>query len=131
MIHFNLKCSCGNKFDVWFRNSDDFENQKNQKFLTCPACGSSDIDKAPMAPNLAKTKKDNIDIVKAVSVLRENIKKNCEYVGSDFPEEARKIHYGEEKPRGIYGEAKPEEAKKLKEEGIDVIILPFSLKTDA
>ena len=132
MIHFNLKCSCSHKFDAWFKNGDDFESQKAKKLLSCPLCGSSLIEKAPMSPNLGKKSfKTENSLANVVSKIKENIKSNCEYVGDKFAEEARKIHYGEAEKKGIYGEASLKETKELKEEGIDVISLPFPIKTNA
>ena len=61
--------------------------------------------------------------------VRDHVEKTCEYVGADFPEEARKIHYGETPDRGIYGEATIEESEELLDEGIDVIALPMTRKS--
>ncbi|MGD9639357.1 MAG: DUF1178 family protein [Alphaproteobacteria bacterium] len=145
MIHFNLKCACGNKFDAWFKSGEDYDNQCQKRLLNCPLCGGCDIEKAPMSPNLGKksfkevansetnnaAKNNDNPLAEMVSKVKESIKKNCEYVGSEFPAEARKMYYGEKQAKGIYGETSTEEAKKLKEEGIDVISLPFPIKTDS
>ncbi|MCC7429081.1 MAG: DUF1178 family protein [Alphaproteobacteria bacterium] len=72
------------------------------------------------------------DQVRAVLMrLREEVEKNCDYVGSRFPEEARRIHKGQGPARGIYGEASKAEAEALKEEGIEVDSIPWLPRADA
>ena len=62
--------------------------------------------------------------------MRAEVEKSCDYVGTDFAEEARKIHTGEAEARGIYGEATDAEAEALAEEGIDVARLPWVPRAD-
>jgi hypothetical protein len=64
------------------------------------------------------------ELRKKLKELREHLTKNADYVGGKFPEEARKMHYGEIEHRSIYGEASPEQAKELREEGIEFHPLP-------
>ena len=130
MIRYALICENGHSFEGWFANSKAWESQLAAKQLECPSCGSGRVEKAPMAPSIAKGK----DAVEAdetakaareiVRQVRDHVEKNAEYVGDRFPEEARKIHYGEEESRGIYGEASSEEADELRDEGVDVYPLP-------
>ncbi len=134
MIVFNLLCNlCNYKFEGWFDNSNEYNNQKNKKLITCPSCNSLDITKALMAPNLnrksnSKEKKNKKTIATNISKLKKIVEKNFDYVGENFTEEAKKIKYGESKDRSIYGEATLEQTKELIEEDIDIMPLPFSSK---
>jgi hypothetical protein len=134
VIRYALVCENGHDFEGWFANSAAWESQVAEGRLECPACGSARIDKAPMAPNLAKGEGKNEGVIegnKAFEAVREmvrrvrsHVEKTAEYVGDRFPEEARKIHYEEDDKRGIYGEASAEQADELREEGVDVYPLP-------
>lgn len=134
MIRYALTCENGHDFEGWFANNAAWESQVAEGQLECPACGSIDIDKAPMAPNLAKGKGKNDDLMERnnpfeavremVRRVRSHVEKTAEYVGDRFPEEARKIHYEEDDKRGIYGQASVEEADELREEGVEVYPLP-------
>jgi len=128
MIKFNLACEQGHEFEAWFGSSADFENQKDKKMLSCPGCGSESVNKALMAPSvttarkkdalvkLANVQKAQKDILSKMKELRDKVVENSENVGNRFPDEARKIHYGETEARGIYGQASAEEASELVEE---------------
>lgn len=165
MIVFDLKCSDGHLFESWFRSSSAYEEQKSAGLVECPYCGSVEVEKAPMAPNVAAKGNQRAEPVNisanplpeetpakavapapqlspelkelaekaasAMAELQSHVEKNCENVGKDFAEEARKIHYGETEERGIYGESSLEEAQELLEEGIDVMPLPGTRRTDA
>ncbi|TAN17710.1 MAG: DUF1178 family protein [Rhizobiaceae bacterium] len=135
MIHLALRCEHDHAFDGWFRNSGDFEKQKKRGFVSCPSCGSSSVEKALMAPSVSTgRKKEKMALVmnaaqkKAMAELKaltEKMRENADYVGDKFAEEARKIHFGETDPRGIYGEATAEEAKSLAEDGVEFMPLPL------
>ena len=135
MIRYSLACDNGHAFEGWFSGSSDFDRQVEAGFLTCPVCNSAVISKSLMAPSVstARRKEEKQAVAsglaqrQAMSRLREAvaaIKANAENVGDKFPEEARKIHYGETDARGIIGEASLEEARSLIEEGIEVAPLP-------
>jgi len=132
MIRYALLCEKEHEFDGWFRSSSVFDEQVKAGEVTCPVCGSAKVRKGLMAPNVAGTKKrDAIDatqvvqkLVMAMTELRKQVEENCDYVGDKFAETARRIHYGEEEQRGIYGEATPDEARELIEEGVEVAPLP-------
>ena len=135
MIRYSLSCDSGHDFEGWFASSDAFDTQKGQGSVTCPACGSSEVDKALMAPNVATSRKkdsvrlaanvpDQQEVVATLRKLRQHMTENADYVGPKFAEEARKIHYNESEKRGIYGEASSEEARALAEEGIEFHPLP-------
>jgi hypothetical protein len=132
MIVFDLKCKAGHVFEAWFRDSAAFNRQKSKREIACPACGNTHIKKAPMAPNISTGKGREAapadgaaDATVMLAKLRDHIVKNCDYVGEKFPEEARKIHYGEADKRDIYGEASADEARALNEEGIAFQRLPW------
>ncbi len=134
MIVFDLKCRKSHVFEAWFRDSASFEEQAAAGKVLCPVCGSKKVEKALMAPNLAKgegRKKANAESAEAAEIrrqlknIREHVEANCDYVGAQFAEEARKIHYGEEERRGIYGETSDEEAKALEDEGVAVQKVPW------
>ena len=130
MILYNLICAKGHAFEGWFRDSASFDEQAQAGALLCAVCGSSDVNKAVMAPAVSGTKKTALTSTEVKKMrqfatgLRKYVEQNAEYVGPDFPEEARKIHYGESEERHIYGEATLDEAKELIEEGVDVAPLP-------
>ena len=134
MIVYSLHCSKGHAFEGWFRDSDAFDAQSQDGKLLCPVCNSRKIEKAPMAPALGasvgerRTAGDELRKARTfVTGLRKFVEENAEFVGPKFPEEARKIHYGETDERHIYGEASLSEARELIEEGVDVAPLPPDL----
>lgn len=137
MITYSLKCKNSHEFEGWFASSAAFDEQAASGKLVCPMCNSRKIEKAPMAPAVAGTKKTSLkaDEIKKMrqfmTGMRKHIKENAEYVGSRFPDEARKIHYGEAEEKQIYGEATLQEAKDLIEEGVDVAPLPPDLDEEA
>ncbi|MEX0954377.1 MAG: DUF1178 family protein [Rhizobiaceae bacterium] len=134
MIRFSLACDHDHDFDGWFRNNDDFDKQKKRGLVSCPICGSSKVDKALMAPSVQTARKrdrvalsssaEQKQLMGKLKELTDKLKENADYVGDKFPEEARKIHFGEADPRGIYGEASREEVKELLEDGVEIMPLP-------
>ena len=136
MIVYSLQCPMGHGFEGWFKDSAAFDCQSADGKLVCPICNSRKIEKAPMAPSLPSavgerksaaenaTPADLRKMRQFVTGLRKYVQENAEYVGPKFPEEARKIHYGETEERHIYGEASVDEARELIEEGVDVAPLP-------
>ena len=135
MIRYALACEKGHEFEGWFSGSDDFDNQLQRGFLSCPMCNSPQVSKLLMAPSVSTARKKDerqslaMDTARkeAIAKIREavaNIRANAEDVGDKFPEEARKIHYGEADARGIIGKATPDEAQALVEEGIEIAAIP-------
>ena len=134
MIRFSLVCEHEHEFEAWFRSSDDFETQKKRGFVECPACGSGKVEKALMAPAVStgrKREKMALAMGEAqkqamaqLKALSQKMRENADYVGDKFAEEARKIHFGEADPRGIYGEATAEEARGLAEDGVEFLPIP-------
>ncbi|QYA14103.1 DUF1178 family protein [Rhizobium sp. AB2/73] len=135
MIRYSLTCDNAHEFEGWFSESADFDRQVASGFLTCPVCNSAAISKLLMAPSVSTVrKKDEMQTLamdaarkQALVKLKEAvdaIKANAEDVGTKFPEEARKIHYGEADARGIIGKATPDEAQALVEEGIEIAAIP-------
>jgi hypothetical protein len=152
MIHYALICERGHNFESWFQSSTTYDNQAKRGLVTCPDCGSTKVDKAIMAPRLSSSRKkvtpseaqlpaalapapENTPVAMIspaetefrakLKELREHLTKNADNVGQKFPEEARKMHYGEIEHRSIYGEASPKDAKDLAEEGIEFHPLPI------
>ncbi len=134
MIVYNLQCSKGHGFEGWFRDSAAYDSQAADGKLVCPVCDTRKVEKAPMAPALASAvgaqKSAPAEWQKMrqfMTGLRRYVEENADNVGPRFPEEARKMHYGESEMRAIYGEATIEEARELIEEGVEVAPLPPDL----
>jgi len=138
MIRYNLTCPKQHLFEAWFNDSAGYETQAAAGQVRCPACGSKKVTKAPMAPAVAggrarrrdqgREQGDAAEAAKLRGALRElraQVEANCDYVGPTFAEEARKIHYGEVEQRNIYGETSDNDAKALKDEGIEVQRIPW------
>ena len=154
MIQYALACDKGHTFESWFQNSAAYDKQSKRKLIECPMCGSAKVEKAIMAPRLARRDKSTSIAVreeataahaeaatpdtspvamispqehefrKKLKELRDHLTANADNVGKKFPEEARKMHYGETEHRSIYGEATAEDAKELHDEGIAFHPLP-------
>ncbi len=136
MIKFSLKCSNNHQFDSWFGSNANFDRLKTRGLISCVVCGGADIEKAIMAPRVpAKTRPEETPLSapasaaeQAVKELRAKIEKSADNVGTNFATEARKIHAGDAPERAIFGQAKPEEARSLIEDGVPVLPLPWSNK---
>ena len=149
MIHYNLRCERGHAFESWFQSSSAYEAQEKRKLVSCPSCGSTKVERAIMAPQIVTRKgreapaavpaapaevtaSESTPLLMAqerelrtkLKELRDHIVKNADNVGEKFPNEARKMHYGDIEHRPIYGEASPEEARSLIDEGVEVSPLP-------
>jgi hypothetical protein len=148
MIRYALICERRHEFESWFQNSAAYDKQVARGLVTCPVCGAAKVEKAIMAPRLAGARKRDAGVAPGPAAapeaaspvamispqehelraklkeLREHLTKNADNVGKKFPEEARKMHYGEIEHRSIYGEATPEDAKELHDEGIEFHPLP-------
>ncbi len=149
MIRYSLRCERAHPFESWFQSSSAYESQVKRKLVTCPACGSDKIEKAIMAPQIASKKRHNEiaeqppaspeaaapgstplmmaqerELRAKLKELRDHVVKNADNVGERFPTEARKMHYGDIEHRPIYGQASPEEARSLIDEGVEVSPLP-------
>ena len=135
MIKYALRCDGDHAFEGWFSNSADYDEQSARNLLSCPVCGSAAVSKALMAPAVrtGRSKDAASDAARAKALaaisgevaakarkVRDYVHQNFEGVGEKFPEEARKIHYGEAEDRPIYGEATPKEARDLAEEGVTI-----------
>jgi hypothetical protein len=141
MIKYQLICDAEHDFEGWFRDSADYDVQAEDGLIECPACGSEKIRKAMMAPAIVGGKRSGSraarlaeikrDMGQAVERARDYVENNFDYVGDQFPEEARKIHYGEKEERGIYGEATGKEVKELVDEGVSVAPLPGTRRSPA
>jgi hypothetical protein len=134
VIRYALSCDQGHEFDGWFATGDAYDDQARDGEIVCPYCGSAAVTKVPMAPAVRTRQAepprplDSAERKKTYAFLkglRAHLEANAEHVGAAFPEEARKMHYGETETRSIYGEASLEEAKALHEEGIPAVPLPL------
>lgn len=153
MIRYALVCERKHDFEIWFSDSGDYDRQRKRGLVTCPVCDSKKVEKAIMAPAIARSGKkrsapietpqpapeapraaapENVAMISPqeqefrakLRELRDHLTQNADNVGKKFPEEARKMHYGEIEHRSIYGEASPQEAKELHDEGIEFHPLP-------
>jgi hypothetical protein len=149
MIRYALRCERDHTFESWFQSSSAFDSQVKRKLVTCPVCGSAKVEKAIMAPQIVSKKRrestapapaqepdapspgptplmmaQESKLRAKLKELRDHIIKNADNVGDSFPNEARKMHYGEIEHRPIYGEASADEARALIDEGIEVSPLP-------
>lgn len=153
MIRYALRCDRDHDFESWFQSSSAYDSQVKRKLVTCPMCGSAKVEKAIMAPRIVGKKgrgratpppeavapttpeaapsgptsllmAQERELRAKLKELRDHIVKNADNVGERFPNEARAMHYGDKEHRPIYGEASPEEAKSLIDEGIEVSPLP-------
>jgi hypothetical protein len=143
VIRYTLVCDKKHEFESWFADSAAYDKQAKRGLVTCPQCGSAKVEKTIMAPRLANTRKRGKAVVTSAPAepvamlspqetelrqklkeIRDHLTKNSEHVGPKFSEEARKMHYGEIEHRSIYGEASPEQAKELAEEGVEFHPLP-------
>ncbi len=132
MIRYDLRCANGDEFEAWFGSMADYDKQAEAGQVECPHCGSKHVEKAPMAPAVVTGRSRDQQKERAVAMamaakVREHIKDNFDYVGDKFADEARKMHSGESEERAIWGEATPEQARELAEEGIPAAPLPPEL----
>ena len=136
MILFTLRCASDHEFEAWFRDGDTFEAQQQAGEIACPHCGDTKVEKAVMAPNIGRSRDSKAPPISPAQMkamllaMRQQVEQNCDYVGERFAEEARRIHYGEVDPRGIYGEATNEESEALADEGVEFGRIPW-VQTDA
>jgi hypothetical protein len=153
MIRYSLHCDRGHSFESWFQSSSAYESQEKRKLVNCPVCGSAKVERSIMAPQIVSKKgrasqssndapapaqpaevtapgstpllmAQERELRAKLKELRDHIVKNADNVGERFPNEARKMHYGDIEHRPIYGEASPEEARSLIDEGVEVSPLP-------
>ena len=152
MIRYALRCDRDHEFESWFQSSSAYDSQVKRKLVSCPVCGSAKVDKAIMAPRIVGRKgrgpatpppepvaasapeapsgptslmlAQEKELRTKLKELRDHIVKNADNVGERFANEARAMHYGDKEHRPIYGEASPDEAKSLIDEGIEVSPLP-------
>lgn len=143
MIVFDLKCGGGHVFEAWFGSSSDYDDQRARGLVSCPLCGDAVIEKAVMAPNIATS--GNIqtaltaspvgpngmtpEVMKAamaeLAVIQKKALEGSTWVGKSFANRARAMHEGQEDHSPIHGQASPQEAKALIDDGVTIAPLPF------
>lgn len=147
MIVFDIRCSSAHVFEAWFGSTEDWEDQRRRKLVSCPVCGSGEVEKAVMAPAVAAKGNRRPDagaapvpmsggedpehskkMLAALAKAQGAFLKNADYVGSRFADEARAMHLGEQDHRQIYGETSPDEARSLLEDGVPVMPLPLPVR---
>jgi hypothetical protein len=129
MIKYALICELEHEFEGWFSSSSAYDEQAGAGLVECPECGTSQVRKALMAPAVktSRSREGADSMEKMAAKVRAHIRRNYDYVGEDFADEARAIHEGDKPERLIYGETTPEQSKALKEEGVPVSPLPDEL----
>lgn len=140
MIRFALKCEKDHHFESWFQSGTAFDALAARDLVTCPECGTAQVTKELMAPKVRASRKtaeapdaapqtmtNAVDpqVAQAIQVLKAHVEKHSDYVGKNFAAEARAMHEGETPQRAIHGEANPDEARKLIEDGVPALPLPF------
>ncbi len=137
MIRYALTCDRDHHFESWFKSAEAFDALRASGMVSCAHCGSTNVSKELMAPSIRPARKaaevatprplsePSTEVEKALAALRRQVEENSEYVGLNFVNEARAIHDGEKPGRSIYGEARPDEARRLIEDGVPVAPLPF------
>ena len=129
MIVFDLKCADGcATFEGWFDSSSDYEQQSARGLVQCPYCGIGQVEKAPMAPRVSRSDATDIvskDAMAALAAIQSRLLSQSEWVGTDLPDTARKMHLGEIERRPVHGQASAEEARSLVEEGVPILPLPL------
>lgn len=148
MILFDLKCEGqGHVFEAWFGSSADYEAQQARGLIACPLCGDARVVKAVMAPavaakgnsrSLAPRGDDTAPVVMgtgdeakmralidALGQAQKKLLEGSTWVGRDFADQARAMHYGEQDRANIHGEVAPAEARALIAEGVEVAPLPL------
>ncbi|MFU1477343.1 DUF1178 family protein [Roseovarius sp. C7] len=141
MIKFTLKCEQDHRFESWFQSADAFDRLQKAGHVACAICGSDKVDKALMTPRVQEARRkpgalgrgdetaseQSPDVTaQALAALRKHVEANSDYVGGKFAQEARDMHDGLVPHRAIHGEARPDEARKLIEDGVPVTPLPFT-----
>jgi len=126
MIKFTLKCAQGHDFDSWFQSASAYDRLSATGMVSCAVCGSTQVEKAQAAREEGALTRKPDTAEQAIAALRRKVEANADYVGTRFAQEARDMHEGVLPERAIYGEARPEEARRLIEDGIPVAPLPFA-----
>jgi hypothetical protein len=151
-----LRCGQAHGFDGWFKDSASFEKQAKRGLIECPECGGTDVERALMAPALAKREVVPVPVaatpaseavpaptqeksantrlpaqmLAALQRMRAEVEKHCDYVGPNFADQARAMHRGEIEPKGIYGETTDDQAESLAEEGVAIAKIPWVPRAD-
>lgn len=137
---FDLRCAQGHDFEGWFSSAADFDRQQEQGVIACPLCENTSVARLPSAPYVntggrspetlpvaAQPQPAANELGAVLAKLKAYVGANTEDVGRQFPEIARRMHYGEESARGIRGRVTTQEAVELHEEGIEAVALPPGL----
>jgi hypothetical protein len=131
VIIYDLKCDKGHKFEGWFHDRKAFEEQKMQKLISCPVCGSVNNEVLPSSVTvmcrdnkMEVSKEKELATIKAHNIIKAYLDENFDDVGDEFSDVALRIHNGEEEERNIKGTATKDEEDMLMKEGIHFIKIP-------
>ncbi|MEM8803683.1 MAG: DUF1178 family protein [Pseudomonadota bacterium] len=143
-MRFALKCDRDHSFESWFQSNDAFDKLVARGLVECPVCGSTHVSKELMAPKVRTSRKKALpipaekpaappahmaspdpEVAEAIQKLKKHVETNSDYVGDSFAKEARAMHEGDKPHRAIHGQANAEEARKLIEDDVPVLPLPF------
>ena len=134
MIKYTLKCGNNHEFESWFSDSKEFDKLNKKKLLECIFCNSKNIQKSIMSPRVLNSKKNSANkskshelkkIKKDLINLRKFVEKNFEFVGDKFAKKVRDVYYDKKSNKNIYGSTTKKEREELKEEGIDLVSIPW------
>ncbi|NNG00578.1 MAG: DUF1178 family protein [Desulfobacteraceae bacterium] len=136
MIAFDLQCKNGHTFEGWFEDAAAYDDQKARGFISCPVCDDTEVVKIPSKfaikgpSQMPMSVKPDADMEIIGRQIAEYVERNFDNVGSDFAEEALKIHYGVSEQRNIRGVSTKQEEETLKQEGIQFFKLPVPAAPD-
>ena len=136
MIKYNLSCKNNHSFESWFSDSKEFDRLKRKNLIECIFCQSKKVDKSIMAPGVLNTKTYNIKkdrnelnelkkFKKDLQNIRKFVENNFEYVEKNFAKKVREVYYDKKCKKNIYGSTTESEREELKEEGIDLLSIPW------
>lgn len=142
MIRYSLKCAGDHRFESWFQSAAAYDDLAGKGLVACPVCGGTEVEKAIMTPRVANAE-DQAETrpspderplsgpahpaEQMLKALRAHLEKTSTYVGRQFASEARSMHVGDREPGAIHGEATPEEARALIDEGVPIAPLPVRI----
>ena len=134
MIKYNLKCKNKHEFESWFSDSQEFDRLKKKNLIECIFCQSKKVEKSIMAPRVANSKLQKQNQISSIEMknfkknlikLRNFVEKNFEYVEHNFASKVREVYYDKKNKKNIYGSTTEKEKEELKEEGIDLLNIPW------
>lgn len=133
MIAYDLQCAMGHTFEGWFENAGQFDSQKEEGLVTCPVCGSSEVERVLSTFGIARHRHQNDEVanhLNPLEIVNRFVEENFEDVGADFSKEALKMHYGAADQRNIRGVSTEQEENILRDEGVEFLKVPIASQSD-